>query len=271
MIEEHNKNADKHGYTMRMNKFGDMTAVEFAAKFNGYKWIPTKTNSTKVFKYQEDIETKESIDWRQYGAVTEVKDQGDCGSCWAFSATGSLEGQHFLKAGQLVMLSEQDLIDCSKSYGNYGCDGGLAKKAYNYIINSDGISTEFSYPYRGDNSGNCRFNSAVGATMTDYVQVDSNVNAVTQAINNIGPIAVSMDASLKSFHFYDSGVYSDSNCSSIVLDHAVLAVGYGVQESTSKPYFLVKNSWGMDWGMEGYFMIARDMCGIATHGIYPIV
>lgn len=252
-----------------MNKFGDLTAAEFAAKYNGYRMVPNKKNST--FTPSPEYMLKDSIDWRQSGAVTEVKDQGHCGSCWAFSTTGTLEGQHFLKSGQLVALSEQNLMDCSKS--NHACDGGRVDKAFHYIIDNGGIDTEFSYPYEGHNSTFCRFNkNTVGARMKNYQRIPvGDLNFLTQALSNIGPIAVSMDASLSTFQLYQQGVYSDSKCSSIVLNHAVLAVGYGTYEG--KPYFLVKNSWSPNWGMDGYFMIARDsnMCGIATEAIYPIV
>lgn len=274
LIVEHNKNSDKHGYTLGMNHFGDLTTAEFAAIYNGYR-MPPKSNSThKIFKPRLNFGLEDNVDWRQKGAVTEVKNQGTCGSCWAFSTTGTLEGQQFLKSGQLVLLSEQNLIDCSSSYGNYGCNGGLVHSAFDYIINNGGIDTEFSYPYQGNKYSSCNFYSMnVGATMSNYVKIKrGDVNALTQAISSIGPIAVAMDASLSTFKFYKHGVYSDVQCSSSKLNHAVLAVGYGTYGTT--PYFLVKNSWGPSWGMEGYVMIARNssnMCGLATNALYPIV
>lgn len=269
-IAKHNMDAEKHGYTLGMNEFGDLTTEEFIEMYNGF----TMTfNSTMKVRYDPLFKADENVDWRDKGAVTAVKNQGQCGSCWSFSATGSLEGQHFLKTNQLVSLSEQNLIDCSTSYGNKGCKGGLMDSAFKYIIHNGGIDTEESYPYQAHNE-RCRFqSSSVGATMSNYRDIEhGDVTGLTSAIGSIGPISVAMDASLSSFHMYRAGVYSDRRCSSRKLDHGVLAVGYGTYEG--KPYFLVKNSWGPSWGDEGYFKIERDetnMCGLATQASYPIV
>ncbi len=271
-IESHNKDADKHGFTVGMNEFGDLTTEEFVSFFNGYQM--REINSTApIFKTDPNFVPFENVDWRDKGAVTNVKNQGQCGSCWAFSTTGSLEGQHFLKDGELVSLSEQNLIDCSKKEGNNGCKGGLMDRAFLYIEKNNGIDTESSYPYQAHDEL-CRFKaSAVGATLTSYKDIERGSDtALTQAIQQIGPISVAMDASLQSFHFYKRGVYSDSKCSSTKLDHGVLAVGYGTNEG--EDYYLVKNSWGSSWGLEGYFMIKRglgNMCGLATQASYPIV
>lgn len=266
-----------HGYTLKINKFGDLTTEEFVAKFNGYR-MSDSPKSSSVYAVFEPRELPTTVDWRLKGAVSEVKDQGSCGSCWAFSTTGALESHHFLKYGQLVLLSEQNLMDCTRSYGNKGCDGGRQERAFQYIIDNGGIDTEFSYPYSGTDNYTCLFDpSTVGANMTKYVRIPrGNVTSLTQAISSVGPISVSMDAALKSFQLYHDGVYSDSKCSSssLQLDHAVLVVGYGVDEIAGKPYFLVKNSWGMDWGIGGYFKIVRDhtnMCGLATDALYPVI
>ena len=272
MIESHNKLADegKETYWLGMNHLGDMTTEEVNKKLNGYKMH--KHNSTNVFKPSADFVPEDDVDWRTKGAVTPVKNQGQCGSCWAFSATGSLEGQHFLKANQLVSLSEQNLMDCSKAEGNNGCKGGLMDRAFEYIIKNDGIDTEMSYPYQAHDEI-CRFRASnVGATQTSYRDImHGSISGVVEACTNIGPISVAMDASKSSFHMYKSGVYKDAVCSSTKLDHGVLVVGYGTYEG--EEYFLVKNSWGTVWGMEGYFMISRqtNMCGISTQASYPIV
>ena len=272
-IEQHNKNADQHGYELGMNAYGDLTTEEFNTKFNGYKMQSATNRSPDIFK-SKGKELPDTMDWREKGAVTAIKNQGQCGSCWAFSTTGSLEGQHFLKTGKLVSLSEQNLLDCSGKFGDMGCLGGFMDDAFKYIIANHGIDTEASYPYLGVAQKKCNYTTEnTGATMTWYKDiVESDVDALMEAVADIGPISVAMDASLQSFHFYSRGVYNDGGCSSRKLDHGVLAVGYGI--SNGKPYFLVKNSWGTGWGMDGYFMIQRDdnnLCGLATQASYPIL
>jgi len=216
------------------------------------------------------------VDWREKGYVTPVKNQERCGSCWAFSTTGSLEGQHFKKTQKLVSLSEQNLIDCSKKEGNKGCQGGLMDNAFKYIIKNKGIDTEQSYPYTGQNGFRCKFNEAnVGATVSSFVDVKrGSESALAQAIAEIGPISVAMDAGHESFQHYRTGIYTERKCSSVKLDHGVLAVGYGSDAETSGNYWIVKNSWGTMWGDKGYFKLAKDdknMCGLATQPSYPVV
>ena len=272
MIEKHNKRADagKVTYWLGMNHLGDMTREEIVSTLNGY--VMHNRNSTNVFKPSASFVQAENVDWRTKGAVTPVKNQGQCGSCWSFSTTGSLEGQHFIKSGQLVSLSEQNLMDCSTAEGNHGCKGGLMDRAFEYIIKNRGIDTEMSYPYQAHNEF-CRFRAAdVGATMESYKDImRGSVSGVVEACQTTGPISVAMDASKSTFHYYKRGVYKDYTCSSTKLDHGVLVVGFGTYEGDE--YFLVKNSWGPVWGMEGYFMISRmnNMCGIATQASYPIV
>lgn len=270
-IDEHNANSEKFGYVLEMNKFGDLDPAEFASIYNGYRGRPT-TNTTATF-VATGASLPDQVDWRTKGCVTGVKNQGQCGSCWAFSATGSLEGQHQLKTGQLVSLSEQNLVDCSDSYGNHGCQGGLMDNAFRYIEHNNGIDTEASYPYLARNE-RCRFNpSNVGATDTGYVDIArDDENALQEASATIGPISVAIDAGHSSFQMYRRGVYYEPSCSSTRLDHGVLVVGYGTYNG--EPYWLVKNSWGTEWGMEGYIMMSRNRnnnCGIATQASYPKV
>lgn len=255
-----------------MNQFADMTDEEFAKTMLTEIPPANKASNGSLFVAKEGMEVPDTVDWRTKGYVTGVKNQGACGSCWAFSATGSLEGQHFKKTGNLVSLSEQNLVDCSTAQGNHGCQGGLMDFAFTYIKENGGIDTEASYPYVGKN-GVCQFKASdVGATCTGYVDIPhEDVTALQQAVATVGPISVAMDASQTTFRFYKSGVYYDSQCSETKLDHGVLAVGYG--ELNSEAYWLVKNSWGTSWGDAGYFMIAQrdNDCGIATQASYPTV
>ena len=199
--------------------------------------------------------------------VTNVKNQGACGSCWAFSAVGTMEGQHARTTGKLVSLSEQNLVDCSTE--NYGCNGGWPNKAMEYV-QQNGIDTEDSYPYNGTDQL-CQFNNkTVGAHVKSVIDIPSgNMSALYDAIGLVGPISVAIDAE-NDFQFYKSGIYSSTKCSNSSLDHAVLAVGYGEYKDT--PFIIIKNSWGADWGMDGYIYFStkiNNMCGIATDASYP--
>ncbi len=272
IVEEHNA-AGKHSFTLGMNQFADLKNEEFVSMMNGYKSGP-RSNSTKIFKSDPNFKPEaDTVDWRAKGYVTGIKNQGQCGSCWAFSTTGSLEGQHFHKSGTLVSLSEQNLVDCSGSYGDNGCKGGLMDNAFRYIKANGGIDTEESYPYRAHDE-RCTFKSSnVGATLSSYVDVaHKDEDALMKASTDIGPISVAIDASHQSYQLYHSGVYYERECSSTKLDHGVLVVGYGTDGGSD--YWIVKNSWGTSWGMEGYIHMARNRdnnCGIATQASYPVV
>ena len=209
------------------------------------------------------------------GAVTLVKDQGICGSCWSFGTTGTIEGSYFMKTGQLITLSEQSLVDCSWGYGNNGCDGGESERSYQWIIDNGCIPTEDSYGLYLMEDGYCHVNASVcGASLSSFKNVPSgNITALVAAIYEVGPISVAIDASHKSFSFYANGVYYEPACGNTPddLDHQVLAVGYGTMNS--KDYYIVKNSWSPLWGMDGYVLMSRkdNNCGVATDASYGII
>ncbi|CAN8017722.1 unnamed protein product, partial [Ixodes persulcatus] len=243
-VAKHNEQyaEGKVSFQLTMNKFSDLLHEEFVRSRNGFRGIsPVKQASTYMEPANiEDVCFPQTVDWRKKGAVTLVKNQEQCGSCWAFSATGSLEGQHFLRTGKLVSLSEQNLVDCSDDFGNLGCSGGVMDDAFQYIKANGGIDTEKSYPYTGED-GQCVFDkSNVGATDNGFVDVQTgDETQLMKAVASVGPISVAIDASHISFQFYAQGVYDEPECSSEMLDHGVLAVGYGTLGG--KDYWLVKN------------------------------
>lgn len=289
-IAKHNQRQANglHSFTLGMNKYADMTHQEFVRTMNGYR--PHLRRAHNPADEHEDVvkerkslleqpmpvDLPKAVDWRQRGYVSPVKDQGHCGSCWAFSSTGALEGQHFRKTGDLISLSEQNLVDCSKKYGNMGCDGGLMANAFKYIRDNHGVDTENSYPYEAHDD-KCRFkNKTVGADDKGFIEIPAgDEKKLVQAIASKGPISVAIDASQESFRLYDGGVYDEPNCGNQEenLDHGVLVVGYG-RDPIHGEYYLVKNSWSESWGQAGYIKMARNkdnQCGIATSAVYPVV
>uniref|UniRef100_I3J686 Cathepsin L.1 n=1 Tax=Oreochromis niloticus TaxID=8128 RepID=I3J686_ORENI len=207
------------------------------------------------------------------GTVLPKTDQQQCGSCWAFSATGALEGQHFKKTGKLVPLSEQQLVDCSCKFRNNGCNGDLMNWAFQYIRDNGGVDTEKSYRYEAKD-GQCRYRSnSIGAKCNGYVDVSLFEEALKETVATIGPISVATDISHKSLQLYESGVYDEHRCSNIHLNHAVLAVGYGTENGHD--YWLEKKtSTCLHWGDKGYIKMTRNkdnQCGIATAASYTLV
>ncbi|XP_050405707.1 procathepsin L [Patella vulgata] len=278
-INEHNKRADEGQYTfwLAVNQFADMTNKEFVATMKINKMTSERSGEDNTDIKDIDIESLPTeVDWRAKGYVTPVSTQGYCGSCWAFSALGSLEGQHFKQTGDLVQLSVQNLMDCSYKEGNNGCEGGLMDNSFKYIKINNGVDTAASYPYKARDGTKCLFKREnVGATLKSYVDLPKGSEAALQkAVAMVGPISVAIDASRPSYRFYQKGVYYEPTCNQNQLDHANLVTGYGVT-SNGTEYWMVKESYGSRWGsLGGYIMMSRNRnnnCGIATTASYPIV
>ncbi|CAB1334356.1 unnamed protein product [Coregonus sp. 'balchen'] len=214
-----------------------------------------------------------SMDMHTYDlGMNHMGDMGSCGSCWAFSSVGALEGQLMKTTGKLIDLSPQNLVDCSSKYGNKGCNGGFMDQAFQYVIDNQGIDSDQSYPYKGVQQ-QCSYNPAQRAANCSRYSFlpEGDEGALKEALATIGPISVAIDATRPLFAFYRSGIYNDPTCTKKV-NHAVLAVGYGTLGG--QDYWLLKNSWGLSWGDQGYIRMSRNkdnQCGIALYGCYPIM
>ncbi|PIA62994.1 hypothetical protein AQUCO_00200781v1 [Aquilegia coerulea] len=271
-IDTFNKNGDRP-YTLRINEFADQTNEEFIASRNGFKKPSKLRPSSSSFRYENVTAVPSSMDWRKKGAVTPVKNQGQCGSCWAFSAVAAMEGVTKLSTGKLISLSEQEIVDCDITSEDQGCGGGYMEDAFKFVQQNNGIATEATYPYKAVNANcNKKEEASHAAKITGYEVVPANdEKALLKAVAN-QPISVSIDASGSAFQFYSSGVFT-GDCGTD-LDHGVTAVGYGTTSDGTK-YWLVKNSWGTEWGDHGYIKMERDidakegLCGIAMDSSYP--
>ncbi|KAF2310031.1 hypothetical protein GH714_006250 [Hevea brasiliensis] len=261
--------------TLSLNGFADLTHHEFKASRLGLSAASASVNldhdgpNLRMPDFVGDV--PDSIDWREKGAVTQVKDQGGCGACWSFSATGAIEGINKIFSGSLVSLSEQELVDCDKSYNN-GCEGGLMDYAFQFVINNNGIDTEEDYAYLGrERSCNKEKLRRRVVTIDGYTDVpQNNEKALLEAVAN-QPVSVGICGSERAFQLYSKGIFTGP-CSTS-LDHAVLIVGYGSENG--EDYWIVKNSWGKNWGMSGYMHMLRNsgnsrgVCGINMLASYP--
>ncbi|CAH0717618.1 unnamed protein product, partial [Brenthis ino] len=274
----HSNNRARRGFTLAVNHLADRTDDELAS-LRGRRY--SGPNQGLPFPYSEAVLEEMSVklppeyDWRLFGAVTPVKDQSVCGSCWSFGTVGAVEGALFLhNGGHLVRLSQQALVDCSWGFGNNGCDGGEDYRAYQWIM-KHGLPTEEDYGGYLGQDGYCHIDNVTLVTsIKGWVNVTAkNENALKLAIFKHGPISVAIDASHKTFSFYSNGVYYDPDCKNEVdqLDHAVLAVGYGVLNGAK--YWLIKNSWSNLWGNDGYVLMAArdDNCGVQAAPTYVLM
>ena len=266
-------NSQNLSYRLEVNKFAALTSEEFSALYLGLNWSPDASKAVGLI-FLKETGLPDSIDWREKGAVTEIKNQGECGSCYSFSTVASLEGASFLKSGKLVNFSEQQIVDCSFVHGNKGCVGGLITYALAYARDY-GVELAHDYPYKAVD-GPCKYNAnKVVFHNYDYRNVPrNNLNQLKAAVA-MQPVSVGIQGNEDAFRFYKSGILS-SGCGNRWINHAVVIVGYATS-SDQKDYWIVKNSWGTSWGMEGYIFIERGvqnsgagLCGINSEASYPI-
>ncbi|XP_072995480.1 cysteine proteinase mucunain-like [Typha latifolia] len=274
-VDAHNA-ADGKSFRLGLNRFADLTNEEYKAIYLGTRAAGERRSRERVgsgrYRYGAGEELPETVDWRANGAVTAVKDQGSCGSCWAFSTIGAVEGINQIVTGELVSLSEQELVDCD-TMQNEGCNGGLMDYAFEFITRNGGIDTEEDYPYTA-RDGKCdlsRKNAKV-VSIDGYEDVPENDEKALQKAVAHQPVSVAIEAGGRAFQLYESGIFT-GNCGT-ELDHGVVAVGYGTENG--EDYWIVRNSWGSNWGESGYIRMARNInattgkCGIAIEASYPV-
>ena len=266
IVESHN--ASNSTFTLAHNHFSTMTEQE---KANTRGRLPSPTTARKTVTLPT-ADLPSSVDWRDQGAVNAIKDQGQCGSCWAFSAVCALEASHWKATGDLLSFAEQQLVDCAGfRYGNLGCNGGLQQNAFKYYESHNAI-LESDYKYTAKD-GSCQYDSLsqTAVEVSDYTMVTADSASQTKAAVAQQPISVSIEADKAVFQLYSTGVFDSSRCGTN-LDHAVALVGYG--SDAGQDYYILRNSWGTSWGEEGYMRIAvtgddAGICGVQSEPLYP--
>ena len=272
-------NEENKSYKLGHNQFSGMDELDFSYYVRNS--ILNVSYPRMIQEINQLFDMPASVDWRDKNAVTPVKDQGQCGSCWAFSTTGSLEGIHAIQTGNLVSFSEQQLVDCDNyKHGgnNHGCNGGIMDNAYSWIHMNGGLCSEESYPYISGNGEKqmCQTTCDLvpSSQIQNWVDVQSSDESLMSAIAE-QPVSIAIEADQKDFQLYHSGVFT-ATCGT-TLDHGVLVVGYGTEEGEN--YYLVKNSWGTSWGDQGYIKLGRGpqyndgqgQCGILLEASYPLL
>lgn len=263
LIKEH-----KGNYRIGLSKFAVYTPSEYQIL------LGSKQLNIKPKYLRTEFKAPESVDWREKGAVTPIKNQGDCGSCWAFSAIGAAESAWKLQGDhELLILSEQNLVDCA--FGCMGCGGGDMGSAYQYVIEQQNgkFALESDYPYEAVDK-ECRFDiTKADAHVTEYITIKPfDEVELAEKCAKFGPISVQIDASPSTFGLYSGGIYDDPKCNPMRLNHGVVLVGYGIENDIK--YWIVKNSWGENWGEKGYIRFIKDQgnqCGISTNAIFPLI
>ncbi|XP_055690429.1 procathepsin L [Lutzomyia longipalpis] len=272
LVSNHNTAfaANQTSFRLALNPLADLSRDEYLVRF--VRLTPNKQPEQEVKEHVASFgglpDLPESIDWREKGFQTPPDNQKSCGSCYAFSIVHSIEGQIFKRTSKLISLSEQQVVDCSGKMGNHGCAGGSLRNTLRYLASCGGLMRQQDYPYTAQ-EGRCRFVQPLAVVnVSNWAIVPSRSEAALAAVvATVGPVAVSINASPRSFQLYGDGVYDDPQCSSESVNHAMLIVGY------TPHYWIIKNWWGERWGEGGYMRLQRhqNLCGVANYAAYAIV
>lgn len=264
------KEASKKGEELELNVFADMTHEEFVKTHLGMIY---QAPETEVAEKKESVKAAPaSHSWRSN--LGPAKDQGSCGSCWTFCTVAVLEARVNIEKKVSKLFSEQNMVDCDTT--DNGCSGGHPMNSFKWINKNGGIATEADYPYTSGSTGKegtCKSSvkKAVTTSSTFTRITNGDEKALTETLYSKGPLAIGMYASLASFQMYKAGtIYAPTNCRPKMMNHCVTLVGYGAQDG--QDYWLIRNSWGTQWGDQGYFMMARNsnnMCGVGLDSTYP--